>query len=145
MSSNNKTSYLVSSQVPEFVRDDHPRFVEFLEAYYKFVELEGQQQYVLKNFADYMDIDLLTKDVLEDVDVSNPEYYVMQQKFYQNFIGLFPANMVADRDIAIKHSKDFYRSRGTEKSLKYLARAAYNKEAEFYYPKENILKASDGK
>jgi hypothetical protein len=34
----NKISNLINSQVPEFVLDDHPKFVEFLKAYYTFLE-----------------------------------------------------------------------------------------------------------
>lgn len=145
MSSNNKTSYLISSQVPDFVRDDHPQFVEFLKAYHRFMEQEGETQYVLKNFAEYLDIDGISKDVLEDTEVVNPSYYIMQQRFYDNFISLFPKDMIADKDLVLKHVQNFYRARGTEKSTKFLSRAVYNKEAEFYYPKDNILKVSDGK
>jgi hypothetical protein len=32
------TSILVNSQVPEFVREEHPLFITFLEAYYEFLE-----------------------------------------------------------------------------------------------------------
>ena len=34
----NKISNLINSQVPEFVLEDHPKFVEFLKAYYTFLE-----------------------------------------------------------------------------------------------------------
>ena len=37
MPSNNKTSLLVSSQVPAFVRDQHELFVQFMEYYYKYM------------------------------------------------------------------------------------------------------------
>ena len=33
-----KLSPLIEGQVPDFVRDDHPLFVEFLKQYYKFLE-----------------------------------------------------------------------------------------------------------
>ena len=33
-----KTSLLVEGQVPEFVREEYPLFVTFLEAYYEFLE-----------------------------------------------------------------------------------------------------------
>ena len=33
-----KISLVVSQQVPEFVRTDHPKFVTFLEKYYEFME-----------------------------------------------------------------------------------------------------------
>ena len=32
------TSILVNSQVPEFVREEYPLFITFLEAYYEFLE-----------------------------------------------------------------------------------------------------------
>jgi hypothetical protein len=35
---NNKLTNLINSQVPQFVVEDHPNFVEFLKAYYKFME-----------------------------------------------------------------------------------------------------------
>ena len=33
-----KTSILVNKQVPEFIRDEYPMFITFLEAYYEFLE-----------------------------------------------------------------------------------------------------------
>ena len=36
-----KTSLLVNKQLPEFVRDEYPKFVTFLEAYYEFLEQSG--------------------------------------------------------------------------------------------------------
>ena len=35
---NFKTSNLILEQVPEFVRDEYPKFISFLEAYYEFLE-----------------------------------------------------------------------------------------------------------
>lgn len=144
-SSNNKTSYLVQSQLPEFVRSDHPTFVEFVRAYYQYMEQEGEVQYVTKNFADYLDIDLITADIESDEEVSNPEYYTIRDMLYEAYLKEFPQATVTDRNVILKHAREFYRARGTEKSGKFLARAIYNKEAEFYYPKDNILKVSDGK
>ena len=56
--SNNKTSLLISSQVPSFVRDDHEAFMEFLTSYYKFLEQEGQMLNTSKTFIDKKNIDL---------------------------------------------------------------------------------------
>ena len=33
-----KTSLLVNRQVPEFIREEYPLFITFLEAYYEFLE-----------------------------------------------------------------------------------------------------------
>ena len=34
----NKLSNLIGSQVPDFILDDHPKFLKFLETYYTFME-----------------------------------------------------------------------------------------------------------
>jgi hypothetical protein len=34
----NKISNLITSQVPDFVLEDHPKFVQFLKSYYTFME-----------------------------------------------------------------------------------------------------------
>ena len=45
----------------------------------------------------------------------------------------------------IKHLKEFYRSKGSEKSFQTLFRALYAQESlDFYYPKTDLLKVSDG-
>jgi hypothetical protein len=148
-SANNKTSFLVASQLPEFVRRDHPLFVEFVENYYKFLEQDGQLLYTTKNFDDFYDIDIINADVREDemeghTDSANG-YHILQQKFYDNFIKYIPSTSLADLDLILKHSKDFYRSTGSEKSVRFIARILFNKNADLYYPQTNILKASDGK
>lgn len=129
--SNNKTSLLISSQVPQFVKDDHETFVVFLEEYYKFLEQENQVQNELKNFQRNKDID-------------NAEGIYLE-KLYDNFISLLPENVLADRTLILKHVKDFYRARGSEKSVRFLMRILFNKDVEFYYPKRDVLRASDGK
>ena len=39
-----KTSLLINRQVPEFVREEHPNFIAFLEAYYEFLENKQTNQ-----------------------------------------------------------------------------------------------------
>lgn len=129
--SNNKTSLLINSQVPEFVRQDHTAFVEFLEDYYKFLEQENQVLNVTKNLSRYRDVDLAEG--------------VFLQKLYDNFITLLPKDILANKTLILKHVKDFYRARGSEKSVRFLLRILFNKEATFYYPKVDVLKASNGK
>ena len=184
-SSNNKTSYLVNSQLPEFVRRDHPLFVQFLETYYRFLEQGDNLMYLTKRFPDFYDIDTLHQRI-EDiqipitVDMNNspvvitadstsiivepntitsdstivsidqlvtkiPTYYNdLYGQFFNNFTKFIPSNSLADQVTILKHVKDFYRSRGSEKSVQFLTRILYNKESSVYYPQDNILKASGG-
>jgi hypothetical protein len=144
---NNKTHYLVPSQLPGFVRNDHPRFVEFLELYYKYLDMEGNVGYLTKNFSSYLDVDILEEDIKEHLEegmVSNYEQWIKDRR-YQNYSKYFPVDSLGDRNQILKHIKDFYRAAGTEKSVNFLLRSLFNKEADIYYPKDNILKASDGK
>lgn len=150
--SNNKTSILVGSQVPQFVRDDHETFVTFLEEYYKFLEQDGQLGYVTKNFLNFLDIDNISEDIKLDILKGEyhqlneyDDYHIFLQKLYDNFIALIPQKVLADKSLILKHAKDFYRARGSEKSVRFLLRVLFNKEIEFYYPKVDVLKASDGK
>lgn len=152
MSSNNRTSVLIKSQVPAFVRDEHERFVEFLEYYYKFLEQDGHLNYVTKNFTKFKDINEIKEDVDYDTVAGSQhnlleenDYHAFLQKMYDNFTASIPESILADRSLLLKHAKEFYRSRGSEKSIQFLMRALYNEEVEFYYPKNDILRASDGK
>lgn len=144
--SNNKTSLLIKSQVPAFVRDEHGLFVQFLESYYSFLEQDGQLSYVSKNFLNFLDIDIIYQDIIGDnhSDSMN-DYHQFLQKFYDNFAAKIPDSLLANKNLLLKHAKEFYRSRGSEKSIRFLMRALYNEEVEFYYPKNDILRASDGK
>ena len=130
MISNNKISNLVASQVPFFVRNDHENFVAFLEAYYEFVEQQDGVNNETKNLLNQSDIDLTDK---------------FFENFYANFLPLIPENTAVDKTLILKHIKDFYRSRGTEKSIRFLMRILFDEEVEFYYPQRDILKVSDGK
>jgi len=127
MTANNKTSYLVSSQVPDFVRGDHPQFVKFLEAYYRFMEQDGGQSYVAKNFLRYLDVDVIDEDIRRDeantyvhVEREDKSYHIFLQKLYDNYLKLIPDYTDADKTLILKNAKDFYRARGTEKSIKFL-------------------------
>jgi hypothetical protein len=130
MISNSKISNLVASQVPFFVRNDHENFVAFLEAYYEFLEQQNGVTNVTKNLLNQSDVDLT------DIFVEN---------FYNNFIPLIPENTAVDKTLILKHIKDFYRSRGTEKSIRFLMRILFNEDVDFYYPQRDILRVSDGK
>ena len=49
-------SSLISEQLPDFVRVDHPRLVDFLEAYYEWMEQKNETLYstfVLQDFSGY--------------------------------------------------------------------------------------------
>jgi len=150
LSSNSKTSILVSGQLPAFVREEHDTFIKFLEYYYKAMEQEGEALYLSKNMLRNLDIDQLYEHVLDvhtnDQNVRDDyDYISFLQKMYDTFIKYIPDNVLADRTNILKHAKEFYLSSGSESSVRFIVQALFNKEAQFYYPKTDILRASDGK
>lgn len=134
---NNKISNLVSRQLPFFVRNDHPNFVAFVEAYYEYLEqteptlANGKVVDRSRNLLNYIDIDTTIDDFAE--------------KLYERFLNFIPKDTKADKNLIIKNAKDFYRATGSEKSIRFLMRVLFNEDIDFYYPKKDILKASDGK
>jgi len=131
MSTNTKISSLISTQVPFFVRNDHGNFVRFLELYYEYMEQEGKAVERSMNLPSYYDID-------QSIDL-------FIQKFYDQYLPLIPKDTQVDKTLILKRIKDFYRARGTEKSINFLLRILFNEDADFYYPQRDVLRVSDGK
>jgi hypothetical protein len=98
------------------------------------MEQEGGAIDAAKQFSVHLDPDLA---------VGNSE--ILLTKLYDNYIMTIPQSVIADKNVILKNVQDFYRSRGTEKSIKFLTRALFGKEVDIYYPKQDILRASDGK
>jgi len=131
-----KTSLLINRQVPEFVREEHPNFIAFLEAYYEFLETK---QGTKKN-----DLITVSKNLryVSDVDVSITDF---ESNFFNTYAELIPREVEVGKATLIKHILPLYLAKGNEKSFKLLFRLLYNEEVEIIQPKLNILRASDGK
>lgn len=121
----------VNTDLPQFVREDHRKFVEFLEEYYKYCELTHNVQFDISRIRDYQDID------------TTVDYFVEQ--FYREYLTNIPRYMLADKSIVVKNIKEFYRARGSEKSYSFLFKIVFDKIVELYYPRTDILRTSDGK
>jgi hypothetical protein len=131
-----KTSLLINRQVPEFVREEHPNFIAFLEAYYEFLENKQGSQ---KN-----DLTTEAKKLrnISDVDSSIGQF---EDNFFNTFASLIPRNVEVDKGILLKHLLPLYLAKGSEKSFKLLFRLLFNEEVEVIQPKTSVLRASDGK
>jgi hypothetical protein len=62
-----KTSLLIPSQLPSFVREnpDYDKFVTFLQAYYEWMEENGNVTERSKNILNYKDIDRTSEEFIE--------------------------------------------------------------------------------
>jgi hypothetical protein len=124
-----KTSLLINRQFPEFVRDEHPNFILFLEAYYEFLDQNGYgKSKELKN--------------ISDVDLSLEEF---EKQFYNTFLPFISKDSSLSKEKLIKNILPLYLSKGSEKSYRLLFRMLFNEEINLQFPKNNILRASDGR
>tara|TARA_R110000868_G_scaffold172595_1_gene408455 strand:+ start:889 stop:2865 length:1977 start_codon:yes stop_codon:yes gene_type:complete len=125
-----KISLLVASQFPQFIQNDYTTFIEFVEAYYRFLEQDQGALEIVQNAKSYSDID------------STTEAFVSY--FLTNYTKSIPYSVLADKRMFVKKVKDLYESKGSELSFKLLFRLLYDVNVDVTYPYDNVLRASDG-
>ena len=234
-----KISNLINSQVPDFVLEDHPLFLDFVKAYYQLMESaeiqltnigdpdhlvlegttagkivldgtnvskdDGDDNVLLEDtsYGDFINGETITGStsgatttvIIEDVDGGARLFVAHQNKFIegelitgsssgaQATIGKYRANPVqniqqlldyADVDKTIsgfltkfrnafltsvpdrlyegvdkrnltKNIKSLYQSKGTKRASEIFFKLLLNEDAEIRYPKDEMLRVSDGK
>lgn len=87
----------------------------------------------IKNLENLSDIDKTLDDFID--------YYMIY------LLEAFPRGMDdMTKRLMVKRAKEFYQTKGTEDSFRYVFRTVFsNEELEFYYPRDDILRTSDGK
>jgi hypothetical protein len=131
-----KTSLLINRQVPEFVREEHPIFITFLEAYYEYLENKQGSQFndLIKRAKDLRD--------LSDVDDSIEEF---EESFFNMYASIVPRDVAVDKALLIKNVLPLYLAKGSENAFKLLFRMMFGSELTVTYPRTDVLRASDGK
>ena len=61
----NKISFLVESQLPDFINEEYELFTKFVKKYYEQLELQGQPLDIITNLETYRDIDFYEKNILK--------------------------------------------------------------------------------
>ena len=236
-----KLSHLIKSQVPDFVLEDHPQFLDFVKLYYQFLEsaeltlkdvqdpnhlqldsavdninffsLDGTNQFsddredrILledSSIGDFTNGETITGEtsgasttvLVEDVDANlrlfvshqnkfiegeiitgqssgakatiskyraNPVQNIQQLLDYANtdktiqgfltrfrnaFLTSIPEDLHSsvDKRKLIKNVKSLYQAKGTKRASEIFFKLLFNEDAEIRYPKENMLRVSDGK
>lgn len=125
MATRPKLSRIVANQLPEFIREDYPTFVSFLEAYYEYLEQNDANAYELRDIDKTLDrfITYFRNEVAPNA-FSSPN---------------------GDQRFLLSNIKDAHLAKGSEASFKLLFRLLYNKNVTVQYPGQQILRASDGK
>jgi hypothetical protein len=157
----------VQNQLPSFIGEDFPLYQKFMEYYYEFMETLCVYYSVVDatndgNF-DVAEVVIGSTSSARGTITSISRKPLNATKTFQDLInsdettsGLLKAfkkelypnirdDASVDLKYFIKHLKEFYRSKGSEKSFQTLFRALYAQESlDFYYPKTDLLKVSDG-
>ena len=127
-----RISVKVEGQLPAFVKQDHETFVAFMEAYYEYMEQEGKPYEIIGNLDNYANLDKTTDEFLNYFKKQFAED--IPEAIFQN----------ANKPFVLKHIRDFYRAKGSEKSFQFLFRLLYKEEISFYFPGSDMLRTSDG-
>lgn len=133
----NLLSPFIREQFPNFIRTDYPKLVLFIKAYYEWMEQRGNAGYIVSKM-----------DTIYDIDENADEFY---DHFKRTYLAQFPELFAVNPDgktpnkkTLLKKIRDFYGNKGTESAYKFLFRILYDSDLELYYPKTDVLKASDG-
>ena len=120
------------------MRSDYRKLVLFIKAYYEWAETQGNAGFVNSNIDSAIDID----NNLEQF------YSHFKSTFLNSFPEIFATNtdgLKPNKKTLLKKIKQFYGSKGTESAYRFLFRLLFDSSVQFYYPKNDILRASDGK
>lgn len=122
-------SSLIANQFPSIYAEEGPFLIEFLKAYYEWMELVGKPVYESRTLLNYRDVD-------ETVD----EFLI---HFKKKFLADIQFETTTNKRLFIKNALDFYRSKGTERSVELLFKLVYGEDPEVYFPSEDIFRLSD--
>lgn len=126
-----KLSSSIQSQLSGTIRQSYPRFVEFLRAYYEWLENPDGPYYHIRNHLSFLDFE---KSLEEYTDQMKKEYLVD-----------IPESILGNPELFIKYAKQFNLSIGSQSSFNFVFNMLYGEDVELEFPKNDILRGSDGK
>lgn len=127
---NKKIAGMLETQVPSHIREDYPLFMEFIKRYYEFMDQDSGAVGSLSKLLYNTDIDNMDDQFL----IKLKQELALPLSVAKQNSKVFSSNI-----------KDFYLARGTEESFRILFRLLFNEEIIITYPREQILRASDGR
>jgi hypothetical protein len=123
-------SLLVENHFPQFYKEQGNTFIEFVKEYYQWTQQTNNNIFFSRNLLEFRDIDNTIDEFL----------YHYKLKYLTGA----PVDFDKTR-FNVKHSGDFYSSKGTERGTKLFLNRVFNvSETEVYFPGRDVIKASDG-
>ena len=119
---------ILENRFPAYAKD-YKHFKEFMIAYFEFLEQSGSPIEYANSFLDNTDSTnetaLYWDKILVDVGWKQPLPDTIQKRIFVLFV------------------RDYYLSRGTKNSLKFLFRLLYSEDVDIYYPRDDMLVLSN--
>ena len=131
LSVDERVSVLLESILPDYVSQDHEKFVAFLRAYFEWSEQHGNPRAEAVRINTYTDID--------------QKINTFTDFFKSQYLFGFPSELISgvDTENAIKLIRDYYQQKGSPRSLDFLFRLLFNSPATVSYPRDLLLTLSD--
>lgn len=126
-----KLNHFIERAIPANIRDDHPQFALFIEKYFEYISRDLGEYDLTSNLLDYLNVDKTVSAFYED--------------FKSIYAPLLPEKYKASLSVIVKNVKHFYQTKGTEDSFKIFFRMIFDTTVNLYYPKVDMLRASDGR
>lgn len=123
-------SIYVEDMFPSFYKEEGQTFIQFAKAYYEWMEQQNNVQYHINAISDDFDIDRTVDEFVSH--------------FREQYLPSLDFSAETNGRIALKHSREFLATKGTEENIQLLMRLIYNQDAEVFRPSEKILRPSDG-
>lgn len=147
---------IIDSAIPEFARAEYPVFVDFLKLFLR--SLEQERQFETKTVSSEYGT-LVNNQVLTTTELGGSSYEIRKlleyrdvattlddyiPHFYQMFAKHFPRRTFISPDLFVTTLRQLYTNKTVAETVAWFFRVLFNEYAAIYYPREDILKASDG-
>lgn len=129
-------SQIFKQSIPKFILEEYPLFIDFLEAYYEWLDQEGNPIEFLQNGTKYFDVDTTADGFLDH--------------FKKTYLESFPKNIKIHNEVNLderalmKNIREFYKIKGNEKSIQLLFKIIADSDTIIEYPREYMFKLSSG-
>ena len=125
-----KESIRVDSLFPMELRETAVKLIDLLEDYYTHINEDGQASHEINRLVTDRDLDE-TKDVYIDL-------------LQKEIAAAIPRTLVADRVTLYKNLVRYYDIRGSDESIELFFKILFQDNVEVYFPRKDMLIASDG-
>lgn len=123
--------FLKTRAFPTFFQDYAPKLIEFFGVWINWLNEEDNSAYIIDHLSSEHDIDESIK--------------AFKTHIKNNIMADYPDSIESDLKLLLKNIFYLYNSKSSIKAYDFLFRCLFNSPAKISYPKDKILRASDGR